>query len=376
MSRKGENIYKRKDGRWEGRYIKAHDIKGKAQYGYVYGKTYSSVKQLLHDKQCSASTVGSGSKNSSTLFECVLTMWLESQRINIKESTYARYHQIVHTHLIPDLGSIRVVKMTTSVIEKYVLQLLESGRINGKGGLSPKTVGDILTIIKAAVEYAKYNNYPVQCNLEKVSVKQSKEEMRVLSLDEQQKLTSVLLEDTDLIKFGVLLSLYTGIRIGEVCALRWGNLNIEEGILSVKETMQRIKDTSNLSVNKTKIVITEPKSKCSIRDIPLPPFVASIARQFQNGSSTFILTGEINRYIEPRTMQNRFKSLVHESQICETNYHALRHTFATRCIEVGFEIKTLSEILGHSNVNITLNRYVHSSLDLKRENMRKISCVS
>ena len=162
MSRKGENIYKRKDGRWEGRYIKAHDIKGKAQYGYVYGKTYSSVKQLLHDKQCSASTVGSGSKNSSTLFECVLTMWLESQRINIKESTYARYHQIVHTHLIPDLGSIRVVKMTTSVIEKYVLQLLESGRINGKGGLSPKTVGDILTIIKAAVEYAKYNNWLIK----------------------------------------------------------------------------------------------------------------------------------------------------------------------------------------------------------------------
>lgn len=177
--------------------------------------------------------------------------------------------------------------------------------------------------------------------------KQPKEEMRVFSLDEQQKLTLVLLEDTDLIKFGVLLSLYTGIRIGELCALRWGNLNIEEGILSIKETMQRIKDTSNLSVNKTKIVITEPKSKCSIRDIPLPPFVVNIARQFQNGNSTFILTGEKNRYIEPRTMQNRFKSLVRESQIRETNYHALRHTFATRCIEVGFEIKTLSEIFSH-----------------------------
>ena len=200
--------------------------------------------------------------------------------------------------------------------------------------------------------------------------------MRVLSLEEQQKLTLVLLDDTDLIKFGVLLSLYTGIRIGELCALKWGNLSIAAGVLSVRETMQRIKDTSNHSISKTKIVISEPKSKCSVRDIPLPEFIISIAKGFQSNNSSYVLTGEKNRYVEPRTMQNRFKSLLRESQIPDANYHALRHTFATRCIEVGFELKTLSEILGHSNVNITLNRYVHSSLDLKKENMSKIACVS
>lgn len=376
MSRKGENIYKRKDGRWEGRFIKSHDVQGRAHYGYVYGRTYSAVRQLLRKKQSQVSSNLGESKEANVPYKNVLVSWLESQRINIKESTYARYYQVINTHLIPDLGAIKVEKITTKLIEKYITQLSEIGRIDGKGGLSAKTTSDILTIIKTTIEYAKYNDYPIQCNLDKVCVKQQKEEMRVLSMEEQQKLTLVLLEDTDLIKFGVLLSLYTGIRIGEVCALKWGNLNVEDGILSVKETMQRIKDTSNHSVSKTKIVVTEPKSKCSIRDIPLPSFITSIAKDFQGGNNAYILTGDKNRYVEPRTMQNHFKSLIYESSICDANYHSLRHTFATRCIEVGFEVKTLSEILGHSSVNITLNRYVHSSLDLKKENMRKISCFS
>lgn len=376
MSRKGENIYKRKDGRWEGRFIKGHDVQGKAHYGYVYGKSYSDVRQLLREKQSQKFNSLGESKKANALYKTILVSWLESQRINIKESTYARYHQVINTHLIPDIGAIKVEKITTKLIEKYVAQLIESGRIDGKGGLSPKTTSDILTIIKSTIEYAKYNDYPIQCNLDKVCVKQQKDEMRVLSVEEQQKLTLVLLDDTDLIKFGVLLSLYTGIRIGEVCALKWGNLNIEDGILSIKETMQRIKDTSNHCVSKTKIVITEPKSKCSIREIPLPSFIVTIAKGFQSGNNAYILTGDKSKYIEPRTMQNRFKALIQKSCIYDANYHSLRHTFATRCIEVGFDVKTLSEILGHSNVNITLNRYVHSSLDLKKENMGKITCVS
>ena len=136
--------------------------------------------------------------------------------------------------------------------------------------------------------------------------------------------------------------------------------------------MQRIQDLSNGSIAKTKIIITEPKSQCSIRDIPLPTFIIDIAKQFASKPKTFILTGT-DRYIEPRTMQNRFKKYIKESGINDANFHALRHTFATRCIEVGFEIKSLSEILGHANVNITLNRYVHSSFELKHSNMNKLA---
>lgn len=125
--------------------------------------------------------------------------------------------------------------------------------------------------------------------------------------------------------------------------------------------------------HKTKIVITEPKSKCSVRDIPLPPFLVDMARQFSAPPQAFVLTGDINRFVEPRTMQNRFKTYVETSGIGNANFHALRHTFATRCVEVGFEIKSLSEILGHANVNITLNRYVHSSFELKCSNMNKLT---
>lgn len=376
MSRKGENIYKRKDGRWEGRFIKNYDITGKAHYGYVYGKTYSEVRKILREKQ---SLIGNGSeakKKETVLYQNILTSWLEAQRINVKESTYARYYHVIYTHISPNIGSTRIDEITTRLIETYVAQLIDSGRIDGNGGLSSKTTGDILTVIKATIEYAKHDNYPIQCDLGRVCIKQQKREMRVLSVEEQQKLTGILMTDTDLIKFGILLSLYTGIRIGEVCALKWSNLNTSTGILSVTETMQRIKDTSNRSISKTKIVLTEPKSKSSVRDIPLPTFLIDIAKGFQNNGNSYLLTGDKNRFIEPRTMQYRFKTLLEKSQIPNVNYHSLRHTFATRCIEVGFDVKTLSEILGHSNVNITLNRYVHSSFELKRKNMGKIICVS
>ena len=373
MPRKGENIYKRKDGRWEGRYIKCYDVRGKAQYGYVYGKTYSEVKQLLKENQNKVSRWNNLGKHIDPTYEDVITAWLESQRLHVKESTYSYYYQIVHTHLIPDIGSVKLNKISAGLIEKYASELIESGRIDGTGGLSSKTVNDILTIIKATFRYAARNNYPIDIDLDQLYIKRKKNEMRVLSVEEQKKLTLTLMNDTDLYKFGVLLSLYTGIRIGELCALKWEDLHLDEGILSVKKTMMRIKDTSGHASSKTKIVITEPKSKCSVRDIPLPPFIVSVARNFQAEKSAFVLTCKSSRYVEPRTMQNRFKSLVRESGIEDANFHALRHTFATRCIEIGFDLKTLSDILGHTDVNITLNRYIHSSFDMKRKNMNKLS---
>lgn len=223
------------------------------------------------------------------------------------------------------------------------------------------------------MEYAKYNNLNVCCNLGKLSIKKKEKEMRVFSIAEQEALVRVLITDMDLYKFGVLLSLYTGIRIGELCALKWEDFSLSEGVLKVRKTMQRIQDTDNVASHKTKVIITEPKSICSIRTIPLPTFIAEITYRYVTNPGAFILTGDSNRYVEPRTMQNRFKGYVRESGIATANFHALRHTFATRCVEVGFEVKSLSEILGHANVNITLNRYVHSSLELKHLNMNKLT---
>lgn len=287
-----------------------------------------------------------------------------------------RYKQLTEKHIAPNLGKYQLCKISTQLVERYVNDKLKNGRLDGKGGLSPKTVTDIITIIKSSIGYASYSGFPTNCNLSKLSVKKKDKEMRVLSTQEQKHLTCTLLSETDLSKLGILLSLYTGIRIGELCALRWENLSVENKILRVRETMQRIQSPETTEKAKTKIVITEPKSKCSIRDIPLPDFLLDIVRNFQGSPKAFVLTGERNRYIEPRTMQSRFQRYVIESGIKQANYHSLRHTFATRCVEVGFEIKSLSEILGHANVNITLNRYVHSSFDLKSNNMNKLTIVA
>ena len=375
MSKKGENIYKRKDGRWEGRYIKFYDGEGKAKYGYLYGKTYSEVKSKLRDMQADLKNGLLPKAKTAPLYSDILRAWLQSARINVKESTYMRYKQLIEKHIIPILGKYAVNMISSQLVERYVDDKLKKGRLDGKGGLSPKTVTDIITIIKSSMDYASYNGYAVSCNLSKLSVKKKEKEMRVLTTQEQKHLTAVLLNETDLPKLGILLSLYTGIRIGELCALRWENLCIESKTLRVRETMQRIQSSETSEKTKTRIVITEPKSKCSIRDIPIPDFLLDIIKIHQGSPKAFVLTGERNRYIEPRTMQNRFQKYVNESGIAKANYHSLRHTFATRCVEVGFEIKSLSEILGHANVNITLNRYVHSSFDLKCDNMNKLCIV-
>lgn len=371
MPRKGENIYKRKDGRWEGRYICYYDAQNKAKYAYVYGRTYSEVKQKLINERGTPKQVRPSSIHTTTYSE-LLDSWLHSVQLNTKESTYSRYAHLINTHIKPQLGKYKLSGITTEMVESFIEQQLTEGRLDNTGGLSAKTVTDILTIVKSTMEYARYKDLPVICNLGKLTIKKKEKEMRVLTPAEQTSLVNILVEDMDLYKFGVFISLYTGIRVGELCALQWEDLDIACGILKIRKTMQRIQDTEKGAFSKTKIVITEPKSKCSVREIPLPAFVLNIAQRFTANPKAYILTGN-DRYIEPRTMQNRFKSYIRDCGIADANFHALRHTFATRCVEVGFEIKSLSEVLGHANVNITLNRYVHSSFELKYSNMNKLS---
>ena len=368
MPKKGENIYKRKDGRWEGRYIKAYRPDGKAQYSYVYGKTYTDAKQKLLTARIDHSK-GKETKRRPVQYKDVMRDWLTVSRLRIKESTYSRYVQLANSHIIPYLGEMYLDQLNTQVVEQHIVFLLSEGRLDGEGGLAPKTTSDILTVIKGSIEYGRCCGYMINCYLDKLVVKKPIVDMRVLSKDEQNRLQAVLLSDTDLRKFGVLLCLYTGMRIGEVCALKWENIDLERGVLSIRETLQRIQGASADGKKKTKVIITEPKSKRSIRDIPLPSFLVTMAKSFWTMPKAYILTGLADKYIEPRLLQYSFKKYALACGLEGVNYHALRHTFATRCIELGFDVKTLSEILGHTSVTITLNRYVHSSMETKRSNM-------
>lgn len=373
MPKRGENIYKRKDHRWEGRYIKGYDEKGKARYGYVYASTYADVKKKLNDAK--SNNKGCIETGKNIMYSSLITNWTTMLRINTKESTFARYHHLIYSHIVPKLGDKPINKITNPIIEDFLNELISNGRIDGNGGLSNKTVADILVLIKRSLKYASDCGYQTNCKLSNLSIKNSPPDMRVFTIEEQKTLHNYLTTNIDREKFGILLSLYTGIRIGELCALKWENIDTTRGVLQVRKTMIRIQNVDHTDGAKTKLIISEPKSKCSIRDIPIPECLETYITIFEGSPSEYVLSGSFDQVIEPRTMQNKFHKHLMLCGVIDANFHALRHTFATRCVEIGFEIKSLSEVLGHTNVNITLNRYVHPSIELKRVNMQKLNSV-
>ncbi len=373
MARTGENIYKRKDGRWEARYIASYDGNGKAKYKYLYARTYTEVKaKLLKAQNYNHLTNETDKPKGKEKYEYWIDEWLRTKRISVKESTYIRYRNTIENHIKPVLGKYPISKISTSLMEQFVFHKLQNGRIDGHGGLSPKSMSDILVIIKESFKYAQSFGEIVICNFDRISFKKNAQEMRVLSLLEEQRLLSVLFNDFDRYKLGVFICLYTGIRIGELCALQWKNVSLSENTIKIEQTMQRLQSEYLNAIQKTRIIVTEPKSYAALRTIPLPEFVIDVIKPFASSPTAYVLSGECKTIIEPRTMQNRFKAYLQEGKIEEANFHSLRHTFATRCIEAGFDVKTLSEILGHSSVKITLDKYVHSSMQLKRNNMEKL----
>lgn len=275
---------------------------------------------------------------------------------------------MLQNHIIPDLGKYTPDDIQTSHIHEMTTRLL-------KDGYAPKTVRDILFCLRSIFRYLeKYHACTISAQI--VYPKINAKEMRVLTKSEQKRFTQYLMSTctNDPCKMGILLSLYTGLRIGELCALRWRDMDLQNKELHVCATMQRlpiVADTSG-STTKTHVVITTPKSDHARRIIPLSENACRICMSgYTANSESFVLTGT-EQYMEPRTVQYRMRQYAKACQLDGVHFHTLRHTFATRCIELGFDVKTLSEILGHANTTITLERYVHSSMELKRSNMQKL----
>lgn len=197
--------------------------------------------------------------------------------------------------------------------------------------------------------------------------KYSLPKLRVLTRDEQLALIKTAKGEKNTTGLGVMISLFTGIRIGELCSLKWSDISLDEGVIKINKTLQRIHNCGQGGKSKTLISIDAPKSECSIREIPLPSFLVCHMAQLKKRAcdEDYILSGNCG-YVEPRLCQYRFKKFLREAGIDDINFHALRHTFATRCVELGIDVKTISELLGHSNVNITLNRYVHPAFECRK----------
>lgn len=374
MPRKGENIYKRKDGRWEGRYIKSRTIEGKAVYGFVYAKSYKEVRKKLYEKKQnyipSSFFITQKERKEEILFLEIASIWLKKNEHRFKESTVVRYENLLKLYILPVMGEKKMSEITNTFLERFCEQLLLCGG-EKQQGLSVKTVSDVFSLLRNILsEFSEFQNIYFQ-NINIRKIKPGFKEFRILSQYEQKKLCEYLYENLDERNMGILLCLFSGIRIGEICALKWMDISLEEQVMDINKTMQRLQIKNK--EKKTEVLISSPKSECSIRKIPLSSELIQLLKSMKKEGECYVLTGKREKYLEPRTMQNYFKSILKKCNIKDVNFHSLRHTFATRCVEVGFDIKSLSEILGHANVNITMNRYVHPSMKLKKENMEKLA---
>ena len=376
MARRGENIYKRKDGRWEGRHIKGRTDAGKAVYGYIYAHTYKEAqKKLLCARQAGDILEKKSHVQQEEKFQALAEHWFCNIRPMIKESTYMKYRNLWKFYIQPKFGELGLSQITQRMLQDFGRELLVSGGNRGTG-LSAKTVSDTMCLFRSIFRFGSANGIPFPCDMRALTAGQPAKEMRVFSLEEQQALCSRIYSDLCMPNVGILVCLFTGIRVGELCALKWEDISFSEKTLYVHQTMQRIQienkgETEGIA--RTKVIVTTPKSQHSVRTIPLPDELLTILKSVSNSGLGYFLTGSETKWMEPRTMQNHFKRLLKNCTVKDANYHALRHTFATRCIEMGFDIKSLSEILGHATVTITMNRYVHPSMQLKRENMQRLS---
>nr|DAF12823.1 MAG TPA: Integrase [Caudoviricetes sp.] len=286
------------------------------------------------------------------LYEQLLTDWLKSQKIYLKYSTYTNYCNITHNQIIPNLGNYEVDQLNNDILQEFILNRLKKGRCDGKGGISQKYAQDIITVLKLTLGKEVEIQLPYS----------PPKEVEIFEKSDQVALINSLQSNICHKNFGILLTIHTGLRIGELCALRWSDINFDTQLLHINKTMIRTYTKEDGS----KLNITPPKTRSSIRTIPLNKWIMQYAVLLRGSENEYIITGK-EKYIEPNKYRLYYNRQLKDLDLPHRKFHSLRHTFATRCIECGCDYKSLSELLGHSNVSITMNLYVHPQLELKRK---------
>jgi len=285
-------------------------------------------------------------------FGAVMEEWLDTVRTYVKPTTFAAYDTIVRRHLEPEFGDIKPNKLTAMQIEAYKRELAE-------GEYAPTTLKNILNVLRGAVHYAQRYGCTVGDEVFKGNSVNFTKDIQVLSAADQERIVEFLGEHPRGKSLGVLICMYTGLRVGEVCGLRWGDIAKDGRSLTVKRTVSRMRRGE-----RTELYVGEPKSSSSRRRIPLPANLAQIlSGPMRRPDDYYIVTNSPIKIPEPRNMQRYFHEVQESVGIEIVKFHALRHTFATRCVELGFDVKSLSMILGHANVSVTLNTYVHPSFE-------------
>lgn len=303
-------------------------------------------------------------------FDILLEEWLDYIKKQVKPSTYACYTRLSFTHLLPYFKDKYVSEMGQNAIADFIQGKLDHGRIDQKGGLSEKTVKDLVTLLKSVMKYAQIIEHQTIPEFLGWRYNITRKKIDVFDEKELIRMENVLLNSKELPALGIILCLYSGLRLGEICGLQWKDIDLNQKIIYVKRTVQRIYTPDNKK--HTQLFVGTPKTASSIRDIPITFLLCQHLQNISFPEEAYFITGKVGKIPDPRTYQKKYKKYLEMCGVTYRNFHALRHTFATRCIEKGVDIKSTSEILGHSNVNITLNCYVHSSMTQKRKQLERL----
>lgn len=296
-------------------------------------------------------------------FKEIVEEWLEIKKISIKKSTYYNYTYFINKYIMPHFENKRIEELQKYKFNEFITVLMET--------LSNKTVRDILCILKSILNFAN-EEYDANIKIKNIRSPQLiQENIEILSNREKGRVENACIRENSLKSIGIVLCLNTGLRIGEICALKWENINLDKSMLYVKKTLQRAYDDTE---KRTKVIIDVPKTISSVRAIPISNKLYEILKMIKTNykDEDFFLTGNKEKYIEPRTYQKYFKDILRKCKIKGYKFHSLRHTFSSNCIEVGMDVKSLSDILGHSKVETTLNLYVHSSHKLQKKYLEKL----
>lgn len=294
----------------------------------------------------------------------IAAAWKEYKRPYVKQSTMAAYVLILENHILPTFGEDN--SLPEQSVQAFVLHKIESG-------LSTKSVKDILIVLKMVMKFGVKKEWMTYYEWDiKYPPSSENKVLDVLSVTNHRKILNHIQSHFTFMGLGIYISLSTGLRIGEVCALKWSDINVTDGILTVNRTIERIYIIEGEKKH-TELVINTPKTKNSCREIPMNKELLGMLKPLKKvvNDDYYILTND-ERPIEPRTYRNYYKRLMEKLDIPKLKYHGLRHSFATRCIEVGCDYKTVSVLLGHSNISTTLNLYVHPNMEQKKRCINKV----
>ena len=363
MCRRGENIYKRKDGRYEGRYVIGKKPDGKTRFGYVFGHQYIDVRARLTRKKAEIASLRmeAATVSDSMLFSGWMEKWMEEVSHSVKPSTFQTYERTVAKRLFPVFGPYRLAEINAGQVTEFVASL-------ERQGLAENTIRSAFRLLNAAMRAAQEEGLIRKNPCRKTRIQRREiPEQPVLMVSQQERLREEAGEEN----LPALVGLYTGMRLGEICALKWEDIDWDQGTVTVRRTAQRLKQSGD---GKTAVMVGLPKTRRSQRVLPIPRFLLDLfAARRGNISGNPYIFGKQDRPAEPRTVQRHFRGLAQRLGFSGVHFHTLRHTFATRLIELGVDARTVSDLMGHSSVTTTLNIYAHSLMQNRRSAIDRLA---